>query len=410
MITRLSTSQQHQRRLLVLLCCSASYLNLGLLVHADTAFTTKSSPHSCHQPPCHGIQEQQRQRQQHYRQQQQQSKNPSPPPFWGSTTSRTLPLLPKQQHQRQHDAKDFMEECESFLATLERLRGGYFSDYNGGGGEYNDDPDGDDYYYNEYNNNNDNSRGYNDNADDDGYYYDDRGRSNDNQSSSRRRRHGQGDNAASTFVDSLPGVFQRGDRRIGLPLTAAGATITLLGMSLFFNKTLLRLGNLLFITGVAATLGLSRVVSYFFQPQKIRATACLGLGIVLVFLGSPVLGMILQVFGLLNLFGNMFPMLLAIAKTLPGIGPLLSQNNIKKKNNNNNSSNSGGRRRNDYDDPYNDNNNYYNDDRGYDDDDGYGRQGGNDNYYDDGSNRYNEDSNYDGGQRGGYGRDDDGYY
>ena len=77
-----------------------------------------------------------------------------------------------------------------------------------------------------------------------------------------------------------------------------------------------------------------------------------------MFIGSPVFGMILEVFGLLNLFGNMFPVILAVAKTMPGIGPIL--NNIGN-NNKNDSSKKESRRQSDrfeessvrgYDDAY----------------------------------------------------------
>jgi len=85
----------------------------------------------------------------------------------------------------------------------------------------------------------------------------------------------------------------------------------------------MRLGNLLFIAGVPMTIGPGRTAGYFFQPKKSRATACLALGIFLVFIGSPVFGILLEIFGLLNLFGNMFPLLKMMIKTLPGVGSLL---------------------------------------------------------------------------------------
>ena len=127
------------------------------------------------------------------------------------------------------------------------------------------------------------------------------------------------------FLDSFPSVVRNGDRRIGFALLGGGALVTMLGVALFFNKALLRMGNFLFICGVPMTMGPSRTMSYFLRREKMRATACLGLGIFLVLIaGRPVLGMILQVFGLLNIFGNMFPFLLAIAKQMPIVGTILN--------------------------------------------------------------------------------------
>lgn len=158
----------------------------------------------------------------------------------------------------------------------------------------------------------------------------------------------------------MPDMIKTGNRQIGVPLLAGGAALTVLGMSLFFNKMLMRLGNLCLVAGVPLTIGPGRTAGYFFQPKKARATGCLALGIFLVFVGWPVLGIILEIFGLLNLFGNMFPVAMAVLKTMPVIGPLLKGD----------SSNSRSRRKDRYDD---DNDDYgggggYYDDRGYYDD------------------------------------------
>jgi hypothetical protein len=144
------------------------------------------------------------------------------------------------------------------------------------------------------------------------------------------------------------------------------------------------MGNLLFIAGVPMTLGPSRTAGYFLQAQKLRATACLGLGIFLVLIGSPVLGMALEIFGLLNLFGNMFPVLLAIAKQMPVIGPILSGGggggsggNARRNNYNNNrqgNNNNNNRRRQEKEDYYyqEDEQSYYNEGDGWRDEGGSG--------------------------------------
>ena len=198
----------------------------------------------------------------------------------------------------------------------------------------------------------------------------------------KRQRYDYDDNGAASMPDvasafqSLPSVIQKGDRTIGLALLGSGAIITMLGVSLFFNKALMRLGNLLFIAGVPMLLGPTRTMGYFLKPEKFRATACLAVGIFLVLVGSPVFGIALEIFGLLNLFGNMFPVILAIAKNMPVIGPILSGNNNGNHRNDNNNSN---RYRGDQDygrGRYN--GDYYEGDRDYYDD-GYGRR----NDYDD---------------------------
>lgn len=121
----------------------------------------------------------------------------------------------------------------------------------------------------------------------------------------------------------LPDIIRKGNRKIGLSILGIGAVLTALGVSLFFNKMLMRLGNLFFVAGVPITIGPGRTAGYFFQPKKARATICLSSGIILVFFGWPIIGIVLETFGFLNLFGNLFPIALAIIKQMPVIGPLL---------------------------------------------------------------------------------------
>ncbi|MGK3734617.1 MAG: hypothetical protein ACI8RD_004248, partial [Bacillariaceae sp.] len=154
----------------------------------------------------------------------------------------------------------------------------------------------------------------------------------------RQQYDDRGDGGGGRQKFTMPDIIRKGNRKIGLPLLGIGATLTLIGVSLFFNKMLMRLGNLFFVAGVPMTIGPGRTAGYFFQPKKARATACLSLGIILVFAGWPISGILLEVFGFINLFGNMFPFAFAIMKQMPFIGPLLKGNLRKKDDNDSNSS------------------------------------------------------------------------
>lgn len=242
------------------------------------------------------------------------------------------------------------------LQQLEDLRGGSGYDPREWTTPYDDNPrykesygeDDDDSTRDPYRNDH-----YNDNDDYDSYNY---GR------------------AAPKTSSMMPSVLRHGHKKSGFLLLSAGGSITVLGASLFFNKTLMRLGNLFFICGVPLVVGPSRTVGYFMKPEKLRSTVCLVAGIMLVWVGWPILGILLEVFGLLNLFGNMFPLVFTVVKQMPVIGPLLKA-----------TSGSGGRRRKRKDSDYYDNDgNYYDDDY---------RQSGsyNDNYRDDYGDEYRDD-------------------
>ncbi|KII92125.1 hypothetical protein PLICRDRAFT_154415 [Plicaturopsis crispa FD-325 SS-3] len=113
-------------------------------------------------------------------------------------------------------------------------------------------------------------------------------------------------------------------QKIGVALTSFGALFMLLGVVLFFDGALLALGNVLFISGLTLIIGPQKTFYFFARKQKIRGTACFLGGILLVFLKWPFIGVIVETFGFLNLFGDFFPVILTFLRQLPFIGNLLT--------------------------------------------------------------------------------------
>ena len=62
------------------------------------------------------------------------------------------------------------------------------------------------------------------------------------------------------------------DRKTGLIMCAAGAMATMLGISLFFEKNLIRVGNILLVLGAPIVVGPARASRYVLAPAKLRAT------------------------------------------------------------------------------------------------------------------------------------------
>ena len=113
-------------------------------------------------------------------------------------------------------------------------------------------------------------------------------------------------------------------RKIGIGLTAFGLGFTLLGVALFFDKGLLAMGNVLYLSGVMLIIGPTRSVRFFFQKRKMRASAFFFLGMAVVLFGWPILGMGVEAFGFVNLFGDFFPVVIAFLRRAPVFGKLLS--------------------------------------------------------------------------------------
>ncbi|CAE6493701.1 unnamed protein product [Rhizoctonia solani] len=93
-------------------------------------------------------------------------------------------------------------------------------------------------------------------------------------------------------------------QKIGVGLTSFGVFFMFLGVMLFFDGGLLALGNILFVSGLTLIIGPTKTFYFFARKQKLRGTICFVTGILLVFFKWPFVGMIIETFGFLNLFGQ----------------------------------------------------------------------------------------------------------
>jgi hypothetical protein len=97
------------------------------------------------------------------------------------------------------------------------------------------------------------------------------------------------------------------NQKVGLMMTGLGLAFLLLGMLLLFDSGLLAIGNVLFLVGLALLVGVAKFLE-FFNPMrkkgKPRGVACFVLGVLLVLWRWPVVGMLLEIFGLFEMFAS----------------------------------------------------------------------------------------------------------
>ena len=72
--------------------------------------------------------------------------------------------------------------------------------------------------------------------------------------------------------------------------------------------------QLLFLCGVLLIIGPKKTYRFFFQWRKAKGTACFLGGIALVLYGWPMIGITVEGWGFLNLFGDFFPTALCAAR------------------------------------------------------------------------------------------------
>eukprot|EP01039_Chlorochromonas_danica_P010466 gene10465-11596_t len=113
------------------------------------------------------------------------------------------------------------------------------------------------------------------------------------------------------------------NQKIGVGLIVLGLGFVFVGMMMFFDASLIALGNILFLLGICFAIGFQRTFTLFTRPDRIRGTLCFFTGIVLVVFRWGLIGICLEAFGFLNLFGNFLPVALSFARQFPYIGAVL---------------------------------------------------------------------------------------
>ncbi|XP_065847642.1 vesicle transport protein GOT1-like isoform X1 [Euphorbia lathyris] len=120
--------------------------------------------------------------------------------------------------------------------------------------------------------------------------------------------------------------FEMNDRKkIGLGLTGFGVFFSFLGVIFFFDKGLLAMGNILFLSGVSLTIGLKSTLQFFMKRQNFKGSISFGVGFFLIVIGWPIIGMILEAYGFIILFSGFWPTLSVFVQKIPILGWIFQQ-------------------------------------------------------------------------------------
>eukprot|EP00934_Nitzschia_sp_Nitz4_P003467 Nitzschia sp. Nitz4//scaffold61_size107673//67779//68292//NITZ4_004243-RA/size107673-processed-gene-0.164-mRNA-1//1//CDS//3329555734//3457//frame0 len=111
--------------------------------------------------------------------------------------------------------------------------------------------------------------------------------------------------------------------KIGTGLLALGMLFLFLGMLFLFDSAMLALGDVLFLLGLTLTIGPNRTLRFFSRRDRLRGIITFFGGILLVMIRWPIVGMLSQMYGLVYLFGQFFPIAAQSMQDTPVIGDIL---------------------------------------------------------------------------------------
>lgn len=110
-------------------------------------------------------------------------------------------------------------------------------------------------------------------------------------------------------------------KKVGLGLIGFGIFFTFLAIMLFFDRGLLALANILLLAGVALLLGLRSTLQLF--KVNYKGTISFMLGLFLIFVRWPVVGIIVEIYGCIILFGCFWPSIKVFLFQIPVFGWIL---------------------------------------------------------------------------------------
>eukprot|EP00890_Picochlorum_soloecismus_P005578 jgi/Picsp_1/6020/NSC_03374-R1_protein len=112
-------------------------------------------------------------------------------------------------------------------------------------------------------------------------------------------------------------------RKIGVALSGLGFLFLFLGMLFFFDRGLLAMGNLLFLSGVTVTIGFQSALRFFMRPKNFKGTGFFLGGVALVVWGWTLVGFAVEAYGFWHLFSAFFPTALSFLRKIPILRQIL---------------------------------------------------------------------------------------
>ena len=83
--------------------------------------------------------------------------------------------------------------------------------------------------------------------------------------------------------------------------------------------------QVLFVLGLTLIIGLQKTALFFARRQKLKGTAAFTSGILLILFRWPLIGFLVELYGIFVLFGDFFATIGSFASNIPVVGPYIQQ-------------------------------------------------------------------------------------
>jgi len=114
-------------------------------------------------------------------------------------------------------------------------------------------------------------------------------------------------------------------QKIGVVFCSGGGLFLFGGVLMFFDRSMLAMGNILFIIGLALCIGLQKTLVFFSRPHKLKGTAAFAAGIFLILFRWPFFGFLIELYGIFILFGDFLITIGQFAGNIPMVGPYIQK-------------------------------------------------------------------------------------
>ncbi|KAK0619797.1 Got1 family protein [Immersiella caudata] len=112
-------------------------------------------------------------------------------------------------------------------------------------------------------------------------------------------------------------------QKIGVAFCSGGGFFLIGGVMLFFDRAMLAMGNILFLIGLTIIIGPQKTMVFFARKQKLKGTAAFFGGLTLILMRWTFIGFLVELYGIMVLFGDFLGTIAGFARNVPIVGPYI---------------------------------------------------------------------------------------